>query len=223
MEIYKDIPNYKGYQVSNLGNVKSLKRKNVLNERMLKGTVNSTGYLVYSFNKGKKMKAHQLVAMAFLNHVPSGYKGLVVDHRNNDKLDNRLDNLQLITHRLNVSKDRKKGSSKYTGVSKMNNKYTSKIALNGKYLNLGSFKTEIEAHECYQKALFNFEKNGIIPEIKPKTYSSKYKGVYWNKPNKNWLAHIKINGKAKHIGSFKTETEAYEFREKALKNHLKTL
>ena len=42
---------------------------------------------------------------------------LVVDHINNDPLDNRLENLQLISHRYNLSKDKKGGSSKFTGVS----------------------------------------------------------------------------------------------------------
>ena len=39
---------------------------------------------------------HQLVAMAFLDHVPNGHT-LVVDHINDVKSDNRLSNLQLIT------------------------------------------------------------------------------------------------------------------------------
>lgn len=38
--------------------------------------------------------------------------------------------------------------------------------------------------------------------------SSRYKGVCWNKKNRNWLAGIKVNGKRKNIGSFKDEEAA---------------
>lgn len=43
---------------------------------------------------------------------------------------------------------------------------------------------------------------------KQKNCSSKYFGVCWYKINKEWGARIKINGKQKHIGFFKTEVEA---------------
>ena len=39
--------------------------------------------------------------------------------------------------------------------------------------------------------------------------SSKYVGVYWNKATKKWVAHIKINGKLKHLGYFEEEVEAH--------------
>lgn len=160
MEIYKDIKGYEGmYQVSNLGNVKSLKRKGRKNERLLKPTINSHGYLTVCLCKDKTqrvVKIHQLVCVAFLNHVPNGYKGLIVDHRNNDKLDNRLGNLQLVTARHNSSKDRK-GTSKYTGVSwrKDRNKWRAYITINYKIIHLGNFDNEIDAHNEYQKALKN--------------------------------------------------------------------
>lgn len=40
--------------------------------------------------------------------------------------------------------------------------------------------------------------------------SSKYKGVSWCKRDKVWRAHIKLNGRGKALGSFKTEIEAAE-------------
>lgn len=39
---------------------------------------------------------------------------------------------------------------------------------------------------------------------------SGYKGVYWYKPHKRWLASIRVNGKTKHLGYFATAEEAYE-------------
>jgi hypothetical protein len=46
-------------------------------------------YIITLYNNGKAKKyyVHQIVAMSFLNHIPNGYD-LVVDHINNNKLDN---------------------------------------------------------------------------------------------------------------------------------------
>tara|TARA_R110000772_G_scaffold261421_2_gene379897 strand:+ start:1536 stop:2015 length:480 start_codon:yes stop_codon:yes gene_type:complete len=152
-EIWKDIKDYEGlYQVSNLGRVKSLKFGK---ERILSAATNATGYSLVALCNGKTkaITAHQLVAMAFLNHKPCGYK-LVVDHINTIKTDNRLENLQVITHRQNCTKD-KKGTSKYTGVHwcKPRNKWRAEIRINGKTKYLGSFKSELEASEAYQLKL----------------------------------------------------------------------
>ena len=160
MEIFKDIKGYEGlYQISNLGNVKSLERLNdrgnKLKEKILKAGLTS-GYLLVTLSKNVKQKSyrvHQLVAITFLNHTPNWYK-IVVDHKNAIKTDNRLENLQLITFRENLSKD-KKGSSKYTGVSwnKLNKNWVAQITINNERIYLGSFTCQIEAHNEYQKAL----------------------------------------------------------------------
>jgi hypothetical protein len=167
MEIFKDIPEYEGlYQVSNLGRVKSLSKKIwngkgyfISKERILKPGL-SRKYLSVMLSKKAKFKTfkvHQLVAKSFLNHFSDGTNKLVVDHINNIKTDNRLENLQIITQRENSSKDTK-GTSKYTGVSwcKVKKKWVSRLKLNGKYLHLGYFHCEIEASNAYQKTL-----NGI--------------------------------------------------------------
>ena len=40
------------------------------------------------------------------------------------------------------------------------------------------------------------------------TYSSRYKGVYWDNDRKRWIALLGVDGKQKYIGSFKLETDA---------------
>lgn len=165
METWKDIPGYEGYyQASDLGNVKSKSRvvqkvalgTMTINEKTLRPQMSSNGYKfvrLYKNCKAKRFKISQLVAMAFLGHVPCGHK-IVVDHINNNKLDDRLSNLQLLTNRENLSKD-KIGSSKYTGVcwNKACKKWTATITINWSTKFLGNFDDEEEAAKAYQNAL----------------------------------------------------------------------
>ena len=67
------------------------------------------GYKVYSIHAGgvkKQVRAHRLVWIAAHGAIP---EGMVVDHINNDKSDNRLCNLQLLTHEQNSTKAREDG------------------------------------------------------------------------------------------------------------------
>ena len=155
MEIYKDVIGYEGiYQVSNLGNIKSLKFNK---ERLLNPCKDLDGY--YKINLlinglSKSRLVHQLVAESFLNHTRCKYK-FVVDHINDNPTDNRLENLQVITHRENAYKTQGKYTSKYKGVHwhKASNKWTSSISINGKVKYLGLFINEEEASEIYQNKI----------------------------------------------------------------------
>jgi hypothetical protein len=164
-EIWKDIPSYEGYyQVSNLGNLKSLARVvdgpkglKKLSERILKQRLGKTGYLYCDLNKNgksKTVKPHQLVVICFLNHTPNGYH-LVVNHINFIKTDNRLENLEIVTTRENTNKKHIISSSKYIGVCwcKHNKKWLSQIHINGKRKFIGYFKCELQASEAYQNEL----------------------------------------------------------------------
>ena len=155
MENWKEIPSTNGmYLASDLGNIKSIKFGK---DKILKPAVNSTGRLnvvIIIDNKAKSVKVHQLVAMAFLGHKQSGYN-LVIDHINSNPLDNRLENIRIVTHRFNVSKDIKNKTSKYTGVyfNKSANKYQATIRVNGKKIHLGVYSDEYDAHLAYKKYL----------------------------------------------------------------------
>lgn len=164
MEVFKDILGYERlYRVSDLGTVKSLSR-NIWNgkvlfkskEKILRQNLTKDGYYKVSLqknNKAKTFKIHQLIAITFLNYTLKGFE-YVCDHINNIPTDNRLENLQVITHRENLSKD-KNGTSKFTGVSwcKQTKKWRSSIRINGKSKSIGRFNCELKAAYTYQNEL----------------------------------------------------------------------
>lgn len=178
-QIWKNVPGYEGlYQVSNLGNVRSFYLNDV---RELRKSNHSEGYLIVNLMKEKQrktMKVHQLVAMAFLGHVPNG-NTLVVDHINGDKKDNRLKNLQILTNfdntrkknlqilthldnirsntneikrNLDVNCNVKKQSSQFPGVCffKQTGKWKAQFQRKNVRKHLGYFDTEMEAYHAYQ-------------------------------------------------------------------------
>ena len=157
-EVWKQIENYPDYEVSNLGRVKSLKNGR---EKILKNRLNNNGYYhvtLFNNNRYADKGVHQIVAIAFLNHIPRGYK-FVVNHKDLNKLNNCVDNLEVVTARENCNKKHLKTTSKYTGVSwdKSRCKWVSAIQINNKNIHLGRFNNEIDASIAYQNKVKEIE------------------------------------------------------------------
>jgi len=152
-EIWKSIKGFEGlYEVSNLGRVKSYRVS--CNGKIIKNRISKGGYYIVGlcFNGKQSTKAvHKLVAIAFLNHTPNGYKE-VVDHIDNFKLNNRVDNLQLITQRQNSCKE-VRGVSIHLGVCRFRNKWRAAIRINGKKTYIGDYNCELAAAKAYQDKL----------------------------------------------------------------------
>lgn len=109
----------------------------------------SNGYASAYFGGGRKNTKR-----IYLHHLITGkIKGKYTDHINNNKLDNRINNLRIATYSENSinSKKRKNGTSAYKGVS-WNNKrkeWASQLTLKYKNYFLGWFKKEIHAAMAY--------------------------------------------------------------------------
>lgn len=102
-EIWKDIPNYDGYQVSNLGRIKSLPKKtnNQFNmkEIILKPIKQNNGYYLVN-TKGKVWSVHRIVASIF---IPNPNKLPQVNHIDGNKANNCVDNLEWCTCKDNIN------------------------------------------------------------------------------------------------------------------------
>lgn len=160
VEEWKDIEGYEGsYAISTFGRVKSLERFVIYkgnSTRKVHGVVmkgqNNRGYLSVIFRKNnaiKSFKIHRLVADAFIPNLENKY---AVNHINEDKHHNFYLNLEWATCRENKNYSaNRKSTSNLAGASwsKSSNSWRSQSWMNGKLVYIGSFKTDIEAHDAY--------------------------------------------------------------------------
>lgn len=100
-EIWKDVVGFEGrYQVSNMGNVKSLRYGGRGGEKNMKPTLHHTGYKIVGLGSAKKIYGvHVLVAKAFVEK-PNGKD--FVNHIDGNKQNNCADNLEWVTARENI-------------------------------------------------------------------------------------------------------------------------
>lgn len=121
METWKQIPGFDGYEVSDLGNVRSVDRlvlggkwgKEQRKGKLLKQGKDSYGYLHVGLSKDKKTttkKVHRLVLLAFV-----GESKLQVNHKDSNRTNNHLSNLEYVTATQNVQHSIQSGNAKRKG------------------------------------------------------------------------------------------------------------
>ena len=120
VEIWKDIENFSKYQVSNLGKIKSKGRytkvgiknqdKCYRKEYIVDGFINKKGYkqvTLYDDNgKPKTMRVHKLVALAFIENEDNLPQ---INHKDGNKQNNCVDNLEWISNYNNIQHAIKNG------------------------------------------------------------------------------------------------------------------
>jgi hypothetical protein len=126
LTIWKDVIGYEGhYQVSDSGNVISVKKTTYKFMRLFN---NKQGYPRVTLSKNGKMKqvfVHRLVAKAFIGDIPEGY---TVNHIDGNKTNNNLSNLEIVTYSENNL------HACYTLGSKL--KPVEQLSLDGEFMNV---------------------------------------------------------------------------------------
>lgn len=162
MEVWKNVylkEYHNFYKVSNLGRIKSIEktvlfsdgRKRKYKEIIRKQHFNKKiGYYYVSLKVNgivKTISVHTLVYKTFCDYK----KGLVIDHKDNNQKNNKLSNLQQISFRKNLIKDKDSPNILFR---KDYNKYMVYYWVNGKNNHIGYFKK----HKDAVIALNNFKK-----------------------------------------------------------------
>ena len=198
------IKGYEGiYEISKDGLIYSIGRNKIL--KKLSQNIGYDMVCLWKNKKGKKWLIHRLMANNFLGIIDNK----VINHKDLNKKNNNIDNLEICSVRHNQVHYRLNSLNKI-GYNKVgDNSYRAVIYVDNKPLQLGYYNNEIEAQNAYYKAKKLLEENkiedilNIKPKIKHKNYSFK-KGAF------------EVYIKRKYIGRFKTEIEAKEIINKIL-------
>ena len=155
----KDIKTFENlYQISENGIVKALERKvnmpnggiKIIKEHYPKISKTKKGYLKVMLTDlngiRKGFFVHRLVLATYFKESK-----LQVNHKDGNKENNNLSNLEYVTNRQNVihSIDKESTSSKFVGVTKKGNKWQCQKMINGKRTYLGLFDTPEQARDKY--------------------------------------------------------------------------
>ena len=195
----------------------------VLRHRWKRKPSNRTTYLCRNVGvSGGKTKALYLHRM-IVGPIPDG---MVVDHINGNALDNRRENLRVVSHEenhRNTTGERKNASVGFLGVERSGDRFAAKIRVDGKNISLGSFGTAEEANEA--RLLAEEKYWGLQPrraeeiaraklglDVTVRSPALLYKRPanakgYWKKRNR-WSAEINVRGKKVRLGCFASEAEA---------------
>lgn len=150
-EIWRPVPNFEiFYMASNMGRVYSKRYR-----KLFSATPDTRGYPQVMLSNGKEtkcFKVHMIVWDTFGDRPRDG-RVLTVDHIDENKRNNRIDNLQLLTNRENKVKSvGKNGRLPGCWLRWDKKKWIASISVGKKSTHLGCYNSEVEAHKAYLMA-----------------------------------------------------------------------
>lgn len=169
-------------------------------------------------------------------HILSAPQGLMVDHINGDKLDNRRENLRLCTNSLNqANRKAVRGASPFKGVTWQKHRgpsttgtWKAQIVVNGQVVYLGTFATDVDAAAAYnaaatehfgQFAALNDLSTPGCPRVSDtrrqvnRKNPSGYRGVTYDATRGKWMAQLAYKGVThlkKRFDTAEAAAEAYD-------------
>jgi len=168
MEVWKPIPNFSRYEASNYGRLRSLNYKRTNKCKVLK-PADSEGYLKTMLQNDsgqyKSWSVHKFVCLAWLG--PKG-KGQEINHKDGNKQNNAIENLEYCTRSQNIKHAYKNNlltppvGSK-NGMAKLNEQQVREIrqhaAENGRYYGRKQLAEKYKVSECTIKEVVTRRKN----------------------------------------------------------------
>lgn len=149
-EEWKEIEFNTNYLINKNGVVKR-KDGNIVKPYIKK----NRGYLKLCLTQNGEQTEHFVHRLIAIHFIPNPMNLKEVDHKNRDKLDNSIDNLEWTTRNLNCFNRHPYGKIKYKGVSihkkSINKPYCAQITFNKKKIYIGCYETPEEAAEAYNK------------------------------------------------------------------------
>ena len=161
---------------------------------------------------------------------------ILIDHKNGDGLDNQKHNIRVCTNAQNTrNRDKiKTNVSGYKGVSynKKLSCWECKIGVDNKTVNLGLYRTAVEAAIAYNEGATKYHRQYARPNdipidqqgVKPvrirRPKTCDYHGVFYVSSVDRWRATFVVNKQKHYIGQFKTAEQAAHAYDKKVKELL---
>lgn len=174
-EIWKTIPGYTLYEASNMGRLKTYNWKGTGREAIMKPALDGSGYLRTMLKRdidGKihTVKVHRIIASTFIDNPENKPE---VNHKNGIRTDNRLENLEWLTHSENIKDSFTSGRSCNKGDDNPTSKLTSEQVLEIRRLYVRGHKNQHDLK--YTKAdlanMFGVKYGTIKQIIQRKTWN----------------------------------------------------
>jgi hypothetical protein len=106
------------------------------------------GYAYFNF----KSHSGRTASISMHRLICPAPRGMVIDHIDNNPLNNTKENLRAVKPGFNTQNYARKNKTGFMGVEKLARSFRARISVNGKMKELGSFPTAEEAAAAYDKA-----------------------------------------------------------------------